>query len=204
MLHKIVLDPGHGKNKKGQWQRPLMTHSSGETYREDMGTLEICKLLKRKLTEEGFRVYLTREDERSAKLFLEEKFNASAFKKNNWSVTKWIRWFTESKNPDLFLSIHTNAGKGSGPIAFWNSKRKSEKLGKFLVQEISKELGVPIRGNQERSFLILRNTAKGPEILLECLFHDNDDNLEFLINDKDKIADAIASAIVKYFNDPEK
>jgi len=197
---RIVLDPGHGRDQKGAWKRPLMTHSSGATYREDTGTLEIAKLLREKLFERGYEVHMTREDERSAKLFLEEKYKAPLWKRKIWSVTKWIRWFTKAIDADVFISIHTNAGKGKGPACFWWNK-KSEKLSKFLCEAISNKFKIPIRTVKKKGFLIIKgNTKSGLEVLLECLFHDDNEDLGNLIFRKEDLTDAIVEGLENFLS----
>lgn len=190
---KILIDPGHGKNSKGQWKRPLMKLGNF-SYREDLGTLEIAKLLRKRLNKEGYEVYLTREDDRDAKEWMIAKYGVSKWK----SPTGCIRWYTKQVKPDIFISLHSNAGneKASGPICFWG-KEEDKDLAQLLSDQISEDFGIPNRGIKKRNFLIVRNSF--PSVLFEMMFHTNEKDLGFLIHDQEKIAESLKKAVVKLF-----
>jgi N-acetylmuramoyl-L-alanine amidase len=81
-VSKIVVDPGHGGKDPGA--------ISPTGVKEKDLTLEIGKLLAKKLKEEGFEVYLTRT--RDEFVALEERTT-----------------YANKKRADLFLSIHINS-----------------------------------------------------------------------------------------------
>jgi len=216
----ICIDPGHGKNKKGFFERPLMKigmmdveilsggkphpeDGAPRTYREDTGTLKIAKKLREALEVMGYKVVLTREDERNAKEFQKQTFvnehGGIGLWRKKWPKWKWIKWVAKENDADLFISLHTNAGGGSGPVAFWAHK-KSKKLGEILCRTISKYFNLNVRGVKKRRFLILRNIAKKNSILFEIMFHDSPRDLRLLISEKqtNRISQAMAEGIHEF------
>lgn len=191
---KIVIDPGHGKDSQGRWKRPLMTLGD-RSYREDMGTLEVAKLLRGELNREGYEVYLTREDERDAKEFMIAKYGVGKWKSPTWC----IKWFTKKIDPDIFISLHTNAHdnkNASGPICFWGSE-KDQPLAEVLSKNISEDFDLPNRGIRKKRFLIIRNIF--PSVLFEIMFHTCETDLEILIENKKKIAKSLKKAVLEFF-----
>ncbi len=81
-ISKIVIDPGHGGRDPGA------TGPHGEKEKDI--TLEIGKKLAKRLTEEGFEVFLTRDED--VFIPLEERTA-----------------FANKKKADLFISIHVNS-----------------------------------------------------------------------------------------------
>jgi N-acetylmuramoyl-L-alanine amidase len=195
----IILDAGHGLDEKGQYQRPLIYCTSNSAivipdsmnphpndhapgfYREDFGTLDIARAVKAELECMGHTVYLTRDDERNAGLYLSEKSN-SDWKKKFWQSWKWIQEFTKAKKADIFVSIHTNAGGGTGCCAFWSNPPNGLTLCQDVCTEINKQLKLKIRRIEQHRYLVLRDVCNGRSILLECLFHDNYEDLKLLLN----------------------
>lgn len=83
-VHTIVIDPGHGGKDPG---------ALGKKSQEKDIVLSVAKLLKKKLTKEGFNVKLTREKD----VFIELSERANL-------ANKW--------DGDLFISLHCNAVDG--------------------------------------------------------------------------------------------
>jgi len=213
----FVLDPGHGLNSKGEYQRPLMDcrgtkaiivpnsmqpHSNDNQpgfYREDHGTLAIAKRVAAELECMGHKVFLTRKDNTNALGYLSAQSN-NAWKKANWKAWKWIKEFADQKKADVFVSIHTNAGGGSGSVAFWAEPTKGMDLCNFLVQEINNQLGIKNKSVRKKRYLVLRDTCKGKACLLECLFHDNINDIKLLLTQHgiNKMAEAIAIGLDKF------
>ncbi len=80
----VVLDPGHGGNDPG-------AIGVGKLREKDV-TLRLAKMLRPKLEEKGFRVVMTRENDRA--LSLEERTAIA-----------------EAARGDLFVSLHANAAR---------------------------------------------------------------------------------------------
>ena len=80
----IVIDPGHGGKDPG-------TSFEGKLNEKDV-VLNFSKTLRKKLTNDGYRVFLTRENDKFIKL--RERVE-----------------FAKKKGADLFISIHADASK---------------------------------------------------------------------------------------------
>jgi N-acetylmuramoyl-L-alanine amidase len=213
----IVLDPGHGLRENGQFGRPLMDCTGNKAiviknsmcphpddyspnfYREDFGTLAIAKSIAEKLEICGHKVYLTRTDKYNAKTYISKSSN-NEWKKKYWKSWKWIRDFTAKKQADIFVSIHTNAGGGTGTSCFWASSPHGVNLANILTQKINNQLRLRVRRIDKHRYLILRQTCNGRAVLLECLFHDNINDIKLLLTQQgiDKMGEAVASGINNY------
>ena len=110
---------------------------------------------------------------------------------------------TESNNMGsvFHLALHSNAGgKGTarGAVAYHYSE-KGKTFGEKLVDALS-ELGQESNRStsvkQNRTLYELRKT-KAPACLLEVDFHDSESGVEFLINRRSHIAEAIARVIIE-------
>ena len=169
-------------------------------YREDFGTLAIANSAAKILRELGYTVLLTRNDHRNAKLFLSEQSN-NAWKRKYWKKWKWIKNFTVKNNADMFVSIHTNAGKGTGSRCFWAVAPNGILLSKDLVGGLKKEAGLNPGSIRKRRYLILRDICDGRAVLLECLFHDSMKDIKLLLTEKgtNKVGKGIAHGIDKHF-----
>jgi N-acetylmuramoyl-L-alanine amidase len=215
----IVLDPGHGLDETGFYQRPLIDCTSGKAiiipdsmgphpkdntsgfYREDFGTLALSKAVELELENMGHTVFLTRGDNRSVALFMGEHSD-SEWKKKYWQSWKWTYEFTKEKKADIFVSIHTNAGRGTGCSAFWANPPHGVTLCQDICNEIKKQLGLKIRKIDQHRYLILRDICNGRAVLVECLFHDNYEDLKLILDQQgiNTMAKAIAAGISNHAN----
>lgn len=213
----IVIDPGHGLNKKGIYSRPLMDctgdkakivkrsmypHKNDYTkgfYREDFGTLDLANKIADYLADKEHTVYVTRDDEKNAADYL-SRHSDNEWKKEHWSQWKWIVDFTNNINADIFISLHTNAGGGAGCSVFWESEENGIKLSKAIANELKEQIGIKTRRIAKHRYMVLRNECEGRSVLLEVLFHDNINEIKLLLEkeDSDRIAQAIADGIDKY------
>ena len=87
----VVLDPGHGGKDPGTSYKKLIS--------EKEIVLNFSRLLKKKLENNGYRVFLTRDNDNFVKLKDRVKF-------------------AKSKGADLFISIHVDASKYSSTRGF--------------------------------------------------------------------------------------
>ena len=98
------------------------------------------------------------------------------------------------------LALHSNAGgngTGRGPVAYYYSeagKAVAEKLISALLA-LSPENNRASNMAQNKTFYELRKTA-APACLLEVDFHDNPTGAAYLMNNRKKIAEAIAKVII--------
>jgi N-acetylmuramoyl-L-alanine amidase len=214
-MSTIVISPGHGLNKKNKYSRPLININNNKIeiidnmkpskkdslpgyYREDLGTLVLAKEIREELKCKH-NVLLTREDKRNAALWL-SKDSTNKWKKTFWSQSKWITNFTNNNNADIFISLHTNAGGGTGCVSFWESAPNGIIFSEILTKKIHEQTGLPIRKIDKHRYSVLRNNCEGSSILLEVLFHDDIDDIQFMINDEKRkiLVKAISQGIDDY------
>ncbi len=217
-MSRIVLAPGHGLNKEGKYSRPLIDCRDGgakiinvftpheldgvqDVYREDFGTLAIAKATQEFLEDLGHEVWLTREDNKNAALYLANQANANQWKRNNWAKWKWVRKFTAKKKADAFIAIHTNAtktGRGKGCAAFW-AENNGRDLAEDITNEIHNQLELKIRRIARHKYAVLKGHPQGRTCLIECLFHDNPSEVAMLLNEKGirSMGKALATGINK-------
>lgn len=98
---------------------------------------------------------------------------------------------------DLDVSIHFNASNGSGngtEVWVYSTASKALTAAKNIVNSIA-SLGFKNRGvKYSKSLYVLKNT-KSPALLIECCFVDSE--VDYNKYDADKMATAIANAIIK-------
>ncbi len=145
---KLCVDPGHGGKDPG---------AVGGKLKEKDLTLAISKELARILENEysGVDVLLTRTND----VYL--SLTQRARKANAWGA-------------DFFLSIHINAGGGTGVevFSYLNAKSSTKRVQKILQKHLVKDLSARDRGCKEANFGVLRMT-KMSALLSENLFIDN-------------------------------
>lgn len=196
----IVLDPGHGGIDRGATSR--------RGVEEKALVLDIARRARVHLANAGFKVYLTRDNDRF--LDLEQRTEAAR------------AW-----NADVLVSIHLNAGlsatargvetyvmavPGQPPTSATPGARieapafpgnrfdaANTVLGYFLHRALIERLKAPDRGLRRARFVVLK-TAPCPAVLLECGFlsHPTDANLLITATHREAIALAIAKGIMDY------
>lgn len=113
----------------------------------------------------------------------------------------------------IFISIHCNAGKGTGfEIFTTRGVTQSDYLAEDVanaVEHLYEESKLNLRydfsdgdKDKEADFYVLRRT-KCPAVLLECGFFDNKKDVEFLLDEgfQYKLAEAIVNGIMEYIYD---
>lgn len=146
---KLFIDPGHGGNDPG---------AVGNGLREKDLTLAIALEARRVLlTEyEGIQVKMSREKDQTVSL------KARTDAANAWNAT-------------FYLSIHINAGGGTGFESYRLVQKGSAmtmNTQKHVHAEVQKVMGLRDRGQKWANFHVLRE-SKMPAILTECGFIDN-------------------------------
>lgn len=193
-MMKICLDAGHyGKYNKS----PVI----GVYYESDM-TWKLQGYLKAELEKRGFQVVVTRTN-KDVDLALEARGK-------------------KSKDCELFLSLHSNAGSSTAnysmaccliddkttdidDISVDLGKRLADKVTEIMTGKI--EAGKVYRRTGAGGtdyYGVLRGAKKvgTPAILLEHGFHTNFKNVDFLLKDENlkKLAVAEADVIAEFFN----
>lgn len=125
----IVIDPGHGGSDPG---------AQGNGLREKDLTLDISKRIKKYLEDNytGHKVLMTRTNDKYLTLSQRAQF-------------------ANNKNADLFISIHINAGGGTGYESFihtsQNSNTATGKMQNTVHSEAMKKLNVTDRGKKKQT-----------------------------------------------------
>lgn len=177
----IVIDPGHGGYDLG---------ARISACDEKSLALSTALLVKKYLTEMGYRVILTRS--RDVFLPLEKRTS--------------IANETKSK---LFVSIHYNSAPNpvaKGVEVFYYAsedkirKEASKKLATRVLSKVIDRTAAESRGTKEGKFHVIRETHM-PAILIEAGFMTHPDELHLLkdINYRDKIARGIAEGVDSFF-----
>lgn len=176
----IVLDAGHGGSDPGAQRSGIQ---------EKELTMQITNQLKKRLTQLGARVVMTRSDDTFVSL--EDRVK-----------------ITNETQPDLFVSIHINALESTNSIygvETYYQTEQSKPLAAAIHQQLVSGLGVPDRFVRKARFYVINHTAV-PAILAEVGFISNPkerDNLgsaEYQV----KIADSVSSGIVQFLTEKQE
>ncbi len=110
----------------------------------------------------------------------------AVFDKSNNNLKDAVE-LSNSKNADLFISIHLNAGGGTGAECYTWKGNKNKQATSILTN--LEKIGFKNRGIKNGSHLYVIKNTKATAILVECCFVDN-------TKDKEKYnAYSIAKAI---------
>lgn len=216
----ILIDAGHGFNESTQlYERPLMELKKDKVeiadatlteddrdymdnfYREDHMTLLIAMETIKALDSLGYKAYCTRSDRRDSVYHLSNTLPTSnAWKKDKWGEWQWIHEAGKVYKPDVFVSIHTNAGGGTGISCLYEREEPGKALAKAISEEVAKAMGLKVRRLDMHRYMILRKMANGNACLVECGFHDNPKDLAILLDPQKRteIGQAISRGIDSY------
>jgi len=175
---KIFIDPGHGGSDPGAVANGL---------KEKDLVLDISKRIRKYLNDNftGHSIKMSRTTDKTVSL------SGRANMANNW-------------NADVFISVHINAGGGTGYEDYIFSGTVSNKtvsVRNTLHSEIMKQLsGIRNRGKKRANFAVLRQT-KMPAVLTENLFIDTKSDADKLKSSSflNKVAKGHAEGIAKAF-----
>ncbi len=176
----VVIDAGHGGKDCG-------TYSKDQQYYEKDMNLGIVLKLKEILDREDIKVYYTRTDDKT--LFLNPRVN-----------------FANEVEADLFISIHCNSNESSQPggtEVLYNEKQQgagltSKRLAEIALDEITGVIPKVNRGLVPGSEMVVVGKAKVPVALIEVAFMSNQEDLNFLLQEENKIK--IAEAVQRVIN----
>ena len=200
-LRHIILDPGHGGKDPGAENQSI-------GLREKALTLDLARLLQRRLEAQGFRVSLTRgtdtfiplaergqkANRMGADLFISLHFNASA-KANVAGVESYV--YTPPFQPSSSrAALHSSDRKiypGNNEGAW------STLLAYYVQRSLTEELGTVDRGLKRARFTVLEDLQM-PGILIEGGFVSNTIEGRNIGSKgyRDRIAKGIADAIIVY------
>lgn len=185
---KILIDAGHGGWHDGKYMTPPKNgkwydHKEFIFY-EGVNNRIIADLLGAALKEKGIDFEFIHHEYIDISL-------SDRVKKAN------------SIGGDLFISIHSNAGKGKG-FEFYTTvgQTKADAFAEKFVKQFEKdfpEWGVRKDrtdgdGDRERDFYVIKHTNM-PAVLMELLFFDEIAQAKFLLSDegRDRIVKSIAA-----------
>lgn len=184
--HVILIDAGHGGIDGG-------AKSKNGTIEKEIN-LAIASKLKEKLSDSGYKVYMTREDD------------IELDKRKAEDLSKRCKMKDETEC-EVFISIHQNMfpqAKCFGAQVWYASNDKSKELAEG-VQESLKE---HIKDNNKRiakaakeQYKILRDGYDGACIIVECGFLSNYEEEQRLKTDEhqENLVEAIKCGLDKYF-----
>lgn len=176
----IVLDAGHGGSDPG-------AQRSGVSEKDL--TLQITNQLRKRLTQMGARVVMTRCDDTFV------------------SLEDRVRITNETK-PDLFVSIHINALESTSSIygiETYYQTEQSRALAGAIHQQLVQGLGVPDRSVRKARFYVINHTPV-PAILAEVGFISNQQERDNLGSSdyQAKIADSVSAGITQFLTEKQE
>ncbi|GAF64988.1 N-acetylmuramoyl-L-alanine amidase [Bacillus sp. TS-2] len=171
----IVVDPGHGGTDPGAVANGLL---------EKEIVLDVSLRLKKHLEAAGAKVIMTR----STDVFLRLEDRAR---------------IANTSNADAFISVHANAGGGTGIETFWNSTNtssKSQTLATNLQREMIRATNMRDRGVKTGNFHVIRET-RIPSALVEVGFVDTISDASKLRSPsyRENVAKGIYNGVVSNF-----
>lgn len=193
----IFLDPGHGGRDSGAFYYNVAE--------KDLN-MQIYRKLRSKLEELGYKVLTSRDSdidvdfvtERSrmvnktnSDIFISIHFNATG---NTYSKASGIQTYSYSDEPDYPSKINQ----------YWHNHpdriSESKRLAAAIHSSLLAETGAKDAGQLERSFAVLRETAK-PAVLLELGYMDNFTESQQIRDSRyqDKLVAGIVKGIQKYY-----
>lgn len=184
----ILIDAGHGGNDGG-------AKGKTGTIEKDIN-LEISKKLKEKLSDEGYKVFLTREDDTElAKSKVADLDARCKMKKET--------------NCDVFISIHQNkfnSEKCFGAQVWYADNEKSNTIADLIqdsLKEKTEDNNKRIPKAAKKQYRILRDGYDGACVIVECGFLSNYNEEQKLKTDEHqaKLVEGIAGGVNKYFEE---
>ena len=193
----IFLDPGHGGRDSGAYYYNVAE--------KDLN-MQVYRKLRKKLEELGYKVLTSRDSdidvdfvtERSrmvnktnSDIFISIHFNATG---SAYSKSSGIQTYSYSDEPDYPSKINP----------YWHNHpdrmSESKRLATSIHSSLLAETGAKDAGLLERSFAVLRETAK-PAVLLELGYIDNFAENQQIRDShyQDKLVAGIVKGIQKYY-----
>ena len=193
----IFLDPGHGGRDSGAFYYNVAE--------KDLN-MQIYRKLRAKLEELGYKVLTSRDSdvyvdfitERSrmvnktnSDIFISIHFNATG---SAYSKASGIQTYSYSDEPDYPSKINKNWHNHPDRIS------ESKRLAAAIHSSLLAETGAKDAGQLERSFAVLRETAK-PAVLLELGYMDNFTESQQIRDSRyqDKLVSGIVKGVQKYY-----
>ena len=104
--------------------------------------------------------------------------------------------------PILFISLHHNAGGGTGIEVYWHSSGTAEdkKIAGIVAPKLAAATGMRNRGVKQAAFTVL--TCKATAILVEGGFMDTQSDYEYICSEVGQraYAKAVADSVIEYLS----
>ena len=180
MANKVlVLDAGHGYNTLGK----RTAASLGTVFREWYLNDRVCDYIAQFLKDYNVTIYRTDDTDGSTDV----------------SLTSRVRK-TNEINPDLFISIHHNAGGGTGTEVYWHSygTQEDKKVAGIIAPKLASKTGLRNRGVKQAEFAVL--CCKVTAVLVEGGFMDSASDYKVITSaaGQQAYARAIADSVIQY------
>lgn len=191
---KIVIDAGHGGIDGG-------SVSDSGISEKDLN-LKIAKKLKNIFEENGYTVFMTREEDK----WLSEKTSGSVRSQKNSDLKKRAEIANES-DAGLFISIHINKYESPNIFGAQTFYSENDEEGKIYAESIMESLRMLNSRNKRlakthpNKNLVFQN-LKIPGVLVECGFISNPEELELLKTEEyqKKLAESIYNGVKNVTN----
>lgn len=168
---KIMIDCGHCLSGAD-------TGAQGNDKKEELLTREVGALVKTYLLQQGHQCELTGVD--------------SGYSSINASLQARIDK-EKAYKPDLFVSIHFNAGGGTGTETYvCSTAGQAYQYAKKVQTKIVELTGYANRGVKTANFAVIAKT-NAPAMLIECAFIDSANDMK--VYNADTLAKAIVGGI---------
>lgn len=182
----ILLDVGHGGFDPGS-----IGLDTG--VREDELNLQVARFVAQKLGEKGYYVFMTRMG----------SYAVAETKNEDMRLRK------EFMKLDIFdaaISIHMNSYPDDRSVDgtrlfYYKEGTKGQTLATIILDEICKATGQRNRGTNSGDLMVVREPV-APSALVECGFISNANEERLLANSnyQEKLAQAVADGVEKFFN----
>lgn len=216
--YTIVLDPGHGGDDPGAIG--ILKKSDGNRYTEKEMNLDLCRLLKKYLEDNGYRVFLTRDGDyypslhernriaqnRNADMFISLHLNsASVINKKYWQTDRYYGAEMLVRESIGVMPKFINFQQSN--LREWRKQRETaleehKKLSDYLAESIPNSLHYPF--NKKRRIikrnLVIFSGMTIPHALIEAGFIINNKSLEYLLSERGQQAlfKGVLEGIEKY------
>lgn len=177
----LVLDAGHGLTTAG---KQTMSGKYGIIKEWELNN-KVVRYLMDYLSEYAITIYRTDDPTGKTDVDLLERVKRC-----------------NSYAPILFISIHHNAGGGTGIEVYWHSQGTGEdkKIASIVAPKLSAQTGMKNRGVKQAAFTVL--TCKATAILIEGGFMDTQSDYEYICSETGQraYAKAVADSVIEYLS----
>ena len=191
----ILIDPGHGGIDGGA--------SAADGTVEKNINLNIALELEKLLKENGFKVFLTRDEDRG---LYSDSGSVKAKKIPDLNERCKLK---KDTNCDLFISIHLNKFSDAsckGAQVWYSKNSESEEIANIIQSNLVADLDSSNHRKPKFAkdmYKVLRTNDDMPGVIVECGFLSNNQDLSNLKNEsyQKKVAESLNKSIKNYFEE---